>query len=198
MLGTVQDITIRKQAEIKLRNSQLFLTSIVENIPYMIFVKEAKDLQYLRFNKAGEALIGYPAEALIGKTDYEFFPKSEADFFTSKDREVLASKTLLDVPEEVIHTKSHGPRYLHTTKIPILDAHGDPLYLLGISEDITERRQADLERDERELLLNLIFETGPGCIKRVAADGTLLHINPAGSEIHRSRPGNRCGWAVCL
>ncbi len=147
MLGTVQDITIRKQADITLRNSELFLTSIVENIPYMIFVKEAKDLQYLRFNKAGEALIGYPTEALIGKTDYDFFSKSEADFFTGKDREVLASKTPLDVPEEVIHTKSHGTRYLHTKKIPLLDAKGDPLnILLGISDDITEQKQAELER----------------------------------------------------
>ena len=158
MLGTVQDITIRKQAEIKLRNSELFLTSIVENIPYTIFVKEAKDLQYLRLNKAGEELIGYPEEALIGKTDYDFFPKSEADFFTSKDREVLASKTLLDVPEEVIHTRSHGTRYLHTKKIPLLDANGDPLYLLGISDDITEQKQADLELVERNCMLELDVE----------------------------------------
>ncbi len=158
MLGTVQDITIRKQAEIKLRNSELFLTSIVENIPYTIFVKEAKNLQYLRLNKAGEALIGYPAEALIGKTDYDFFPKSEADFFTSKDREVLASKTLLDVPEEVIHTRSHGTRSLHTKKIPLLDANGDPLYLLGISHDITEQKQADLELMERNCMLELDVE----------------------------------------
>jgi PAS domain S-box-containing protein len=53
---------------------------------------------------------------------------------------------------------------------------------LGISEDITEQKQRELERTERELLLRLIFETGPGCIKRVAADGTLLHMNPAGLE----------------
>ncbi|MDT3776315.1 PAS domain S-box protein [Nitrospira sp. MA-1] len=183
MLGTVQDITIRKQADIELRNSELFLNSIVENIPYTIFVKEAKNLRYLRFNKAGEALVGYPTEKLIGKTDYDFFSKSEADFFTGKDREVLASKTLLDVPEEVIHTTSHGTRYLHTKKIPLLDANGDPLYLLGISDDITAQKQAELERREQEILLHLIFETGPGCIKRVAADGTLLHINPAGLEL---------------
>ncbi|MCA9452254.1 MAG: PAS domain-containing protein, partial [Nitrospira sp.] len=166
MLGIVQDITIRKQAEIHLQDSQRFLTSIVDNLPHMIFVKDAKDLRFIRFNQAGEELIGYSKEAMIGKTDYDFFPKSEADFYTSKDREVLLGKTLIDIPEEVIHTQFQGTRYLHTKKIPILDGQGTPQYLLGISEDITEQKQAELERTERETLLQLIFEMGPGCIKR--------------------------------
>lgn len=182
MLGTVQDISIRKQAEIKLRDSQMFLTSIIENLPHMIFVKDAKDLRFVLFNKAGEELIDHARTALLGKTDYDFFPAPDADFFTSKDREVLASKQLLDIPEEMIQPNTGGRRYLHTKKIPLLDAHGEPLFLLGISEDITERKQADLERDERELLLTLMVETGAGCVKRVAADGTLLHMNHAGLE----------------
>ncbi len=183
MLGTVQDITTRKQAEIHLQNSQKFLTSIVDNLPHMIFVKNAKDLRFISFNQAGEELLGYPKEWMIGKTDSDFFSKSEADLFTRKDREVLSGKSLIDIPEEVIQTQFHGTRYLHTKKIPILDEEGTPQYLLGISEDITEQKLAELERREREILLHLIFETGPGCIKRIAADGTLLHINPAGLEL---------------
>ena len=147
------EIVERKRAESGLQNSELFLNSIIENIPYMIFVKDAKDLQFLRFNKAGEELLGYPKKALIGKTDYDFFSKSEADFYTTKDREVLSGKTLLDIPEEIILTKSQGTRYLHTKKIPILDEHGLPQYLLGISEDITERKQAALESRERGITL---------------------------------------------
>ncbi|TFG63441.1 MAG: PAS domain S-box protein [Nitrospirales bacterium] len=177
-----KEVEERKLIESALRDSQAFLNSIVENIPHMIFVKDARDLQFLRLNKAGEELVGYPRERMIGKTDYNFFPKPEADSFTTKDREVLAGKTLVDIPEEVIQTKSQGARYLRTKKIPILDDDGNPQYLLGISEDITEQKLAKLEHTERELLLRLIFETGPGCIKRVAADGTLLHMNPAGLE----------------
>ena len=168
----------------------MFLNSIVENIPDMIFVKDAKDLRFLRWNQAGEKLVGYSKEAMIGKTDYDFFPKSEADFYTTKDREVLSGKTLLDIPEEVIQTKSQGTRYLHTKKIPILDEQGTPQYLLGISEDITEQKLAKLVHTQRELLLRLIFETGPGCIKRVAADGTLLHMNPSGLELIEAKEEN--------
>jgi PAS domain S-box-containing protein len=121
-----------------------FLETLVENLPNMIFVKDADELRFVRFNRAGEELLGWPRSALIGKNDYDFFPKDEADWFTSKDRGVLDSQLLLDIPEEVIQT-AHGRRYLHTRKVPMVDADGKSVYLLGISEDITLKREAEQE-----------------------------------------------------
>jgi PAS domain S-box-containing protein len=108
----------------------------------MVFVKDAEELRFVSFNRAGEELLGYQRGELIGKNDYDFFPKAEADFFTSRDREVLARGIVLDIPDEPIHTKN-GLRYLHTKKVPVLDAQGRPRYLLGISEDITERKSSE-------------------------------------------------------
>jgi len=123
----------------------LLFESIVENIPYMIFLKDARDLRFARINAAGERLLGFSREELIGRNDYDFFPEDEADFFTRKDRDVLHGRQLVDILEEPIQTRFLGLRVLHTKKIPILDEKGEPRYLLGISEDITERREA--ERD---------------------------------------------------
>lgn len=128
-----------------LQESNAFLDSVVENIPNMIFVKDAKELRFVKFNKAGEELLGYRREDLYGKNDYDFFHTSEAAFFTSKDREVLNSKRPLDIPEETIETHDKGRRFLHTKKIPLMDAQGEPEYLLGISEDITEQKRAAAE-----------------------------------------------------
>jgi PAS domain S-box-containing protein len=132
-------------SQVDLERDALFLRSIVENIPYMIFVKNADDLRFARFNKAGEELLGYTRDQLIGKNDYDFFPRDEADHFTAYDRSVLRGKEVVDIPEEPIETRTRGLRYLHTKKIPIVDEEGEPQFLLGISEDITERKQVRQE-----------------------------------------------------
>ncbi|MCA9727711.1 MAG: PAS domain-containing protein [Candidatus Eisenbacteria bacterium] len=122
-----------------------FLDSLIENIPDMIFVKDARDLRFILFNRAGEQLLGYAREDLIGRNDYDFFTKEEADFFTAKDREVLRSGRMHELFEEPIHTAHQGRRLLHTKKIPVVDEKGNPQYLLGISEDVTELRTLERE-----------------------------------------------------
>ena len=146
--GIDRDITERKQAVEETRHNQALLSSIIENIPHMIFVKDAKTLKFVRFNQAGEQLLGYPREELIGKSDYDFFPEREADFFAAIDRKVLEQGHSLDIPEEPIETRRKGRRLLHTKKVPINGDDGTPQYLLGISEDITEHKH--IEHVERE------------------------------------------------
>ena len=148
----LQDITARKRAEEKLRTTSQLLDSIVENIPNMIFLKRASDLRFVLFNRAGEQLLGFERAELLGKNDYDFFPKEQADAFTSKDREVLASSAILDIPEESIDTRHRGQRLLHTRKLALRDSQGEAEYLLGISDDITERKQYQLalEREAQE------------------------------------------------
>jgi PAS domain S-box-containing protein len=134
----------RRLADEESRETRLFLESVVENLPNMIFIKDAEHLRFVRFNKAGEELLGFARADLLGKSDYDFFPKEQADFFVTKDRLVLESKKLHDIPEEPIDTP-RGQRILHTKKIPICNKKGDPAYLLGISEDITDRKKTEEE-----------------------------------------------------
>ncbi len=141
--GAIIDITERKKTDEDMRRINAFLDSIVENIPNMIFLKDAKELRFVRFNRAGEELTGYLRSDFLGKNDYDFFPREQADFFTEKDRETLRGKEIVDIPEEPMKTRAKGLRTLHTQKVPILDAQGEPAYLLGISEDITERKNAE-------------------------------------------------------
>ncbi|MCJ7802365.1 MAG: EAL domain-containing protein [Candidatus Marinimicrobia bacterium] len=143
--------------ELKITQKQLYeknqlLDNIIENIPHMIFLKHASDLRYALSNKAGEKLTGFSQDVLLNHNDYEFYPKYQADFFILKDREVLQNGIILDIPEEPIETP-HGTRILHTKKIPIKDDHGQPRYLLGISEDITERIQVEEALYESEQFL---------------------------------------------
>jgi PAS domain S-box-containing protein len=174
-----RDITAHKRTHEEIRRSETFVTSVVENLPNMIFVKDAKDLKFVRVNKAGEDLLGHSREVLIGKSDYDFFPKEEADYFTAIDRQVLKAGSLLDIPEEPIETKDQGRRILHTKKIPICDDTGEPQYLLGISEDITDRKRTENALRESEEQYRSIFENAAEGIFQTTLDGKYVAVNPA-------------------
>jgi PAS domain S-box-containing protein len=147
--GRMAEIATRQRAEELARASEHFLNSIVENIPDVIFVKDAATLRFVRFNRAGEELLGYRREELIGKSVHDLFPAREAERFCANDRDVLESRKLVNIPEEPVFTR-YGPRLVHTMKIPILDVHGEPEFLLGISRDITESKRAEAELIESE------------------------------------------------
>lgn len=134
------DLRMRREVETHLQEAHSFMESLLENIPTMVFAKDAEQLRFVRFNQAGEKLLGLSRSELLGKSDTELFPAEQAAFFINKDREVLAQGDVIDIPEEEIDTVHQGRRILHTRKVPIMDAAGRPRFLLGISMDITQER----------------------------------------------------------
>lgn len=148
-----QDITQQKQSTealesiVALRTQELqesthLLNSIIENVPAMIFLKDAKELRFTLFNKMAEQIVGFTKEEMLGKNDFDFFPPEQAEFFTQKDQETLQSNSQVTIQEEPIRTKDGETRYLKTKKVAIVDKHNQPSYLLGISEDITQLKHS--------------------------------------------------------
>lgn len=136
-----------KETSSELMQSRDFLNLVIENVPHLMFVKDAKDLRFVHFNKAGEELLGLTKSELLGKTAHDLFPKEQADFFVQKDREALERKKLINISEEKLDTKT-GTKYLRTMKVPLLNEKGEPIYLLGFSEDITEWKKNEKIRLE--------------------------------------------------
>ncbi|MHB1375944.1 MAG: PAS domain-containing protein [Candidatus Humimicrobiaceae bacterium] len=126
--------------ESKKQNS--FFNSIIDNFPIMLFLKDAKELRFKMVNKAAEDLLGLSRKDILEKTDYDIFPKNQADFFVKKDREALSNKNSIFIEEEKIASKDKTI-IISTKKLPILDENNEPLYILGISENITEKRQLE-------------------------------------------------------
>jgi PAS domain S-box-containing protein len=161
-----RDITRNKQAEEEIKETKTLFQTVVENIPLMIFLKESKELRFILFNHAGEELLGYDRKVLLGKNDMDLFPPDQVAYFMAKDREVLDGKTgMLDIPEEPILSAKKGQLLLHTRKVRIQGADGKTKYLLGVSENITEQKQNQINLQNSLIKLQ---ETIKGTIETIA------------------------------
>ena len=105
-----------------------------------VFVKDARSLQYILVNRAGEKLWGLSREEVIGKTPHEIFDKATADTIVRHDREMSHKLGELNVPEHFINTPRNGVRLVTSSRICVRDRNGEAQYLLGVTEDITERK----------------------------------------------------------
>ncbi len=132
----------RRQAESAKGQTETFMRSIIERIPYMILVKEAENLRIKVANKAAEEWLDRSEKELLDSNELDLRPKEEAQASVQSDRQVLGEGRLLDM-EERLALPGKEERILHTQKIPVPDADGNPSYLLTISEDITRRRQTE-------------------------------------------------------
>jgi len=150
LLGAYQDITDQKHAREALRESERFLDSIIENLPVMVFVKDAATFRFVRLNKAGERMLGYSRERLIDHDAVGLVPPDEEAHFSKFDQLVATTGQAVDIPEETITTPEQGVMVMHTIKVPIFGDDGKPRYVLGISEDITARKAAEQARIESE------------------------------------------------
>ena len=142
-----QDITdvIKKRDE--LRELNLLLDGILNNIPVYLFVKDPEDdLRYLYWNKAFADHSGIPASKAIGHTDYEIFPvHGDAEKFRKDDLELLQTHKRIDMQETYLSANGEA-RIVQTLKA-LVPMEGRKPLLIGISWDIT-----NLQNIEQELI----------------------------------------------
>jgi diguanylate cyclase (GGDEF)-like protein/PAS domain S-box-containing protein len=136
-------MSARESAGAEIARTRQFLDTVVENIPAVVTVKDAGDERYVLANRSAEGLLGAPRNEIIGKRLHDVFAPEEADFLRAHDQEALKSRSLAVIHEHEIRTEHAGVRTLSTKKITIPDDAGEPRYLLTLSEDITQRKQAE-------------------------------------------------------
>jgi diguanylate cyclase (GGDEF)-like protein/PAS domain S-box-containing protein len=131
--------TARAQAD----HNRIFTEAVIEHIPSMVWVKSIQDGRYVMLNRAGEAILGVARDAFIGQTSSDFFPGAVADSLREEDRRLATNGGVVDFEMLPYLRRGEDQRLLHLKKIAICDGEGHPEYILGVGEDITDRRQAE-------------------------------------------------------
>lgn len=127
------------------RDANAFLDKMFEAVPHILYVKSVPDFRYMRINRAHEEMFEISRDELVGKSDAELFAPAQVQHIEAEDRATLTGTGVYDTEVDQLVSASHGVRTLHKKKVVIPNARGEPMYLLGIAEDVTEHRQAQHE-----------------------------------------------------
>lgn len=168
-----RDITARKQTNTELRRSKAFLESVVENVPLQMFWKDL-DSRYLGCNTklAKNAGFGRPDE-LIGKTDFEMVWKDQAELYRADDKAVMESGNPRLDYEQSWTTVNGDPIWTSVSKVPMRDESQRVIGILGLIQDITERRKTV----EQIRKLSLAVEQSPESIVITDLDANIEYVN---------------------
>ncbi|MEQ1629664.1 MAG: PhnD/SsuA/transferrin family substrate-binding protein, partial [Gallionella sp.] len=179
----------------QLRASNKLLDSIIENIPVMIYLKRASDLRYTLLNRRGESLLGYSREEVLEHDDHELFARTQAESALRDDRRALRSNDTIEIAEERIETPG-GPRILHSKKLVLRDDLRNPLYLLCIAEDITERITSSQHLKELNSNLAATLQAIPDVLFELDQHGTYLNVWSQSPELLYTEKAKLLGHTV--
>ena len=180
VLIVCEDITERKRIEEELSKHQHMLSHILNSIPQSIFWKDRNSV-YLGCNEvfAREAGLENP-EQIVGKTDYELpWLKEETEAYRAHDREVIESNRPKPHIIETLQRADGTRLWIDTSKTPLNNEKGEVYGILGVYEDITERKRVD---EEIKRLTHAI-EQSPVSVIITNTDGEIEYVNPKFTEI---------------
>ncbi|WP_428827088.1 PhnD/SsuA/transferrin family substrate-binding protein [Azonexus sp. IMCC34842] len=130
-----------------LAQERSILKTLIQTLPDLVWLKDMNGV-YLACNPMFEQFFGAREEAIVGKTDHDFVAAELADSFRENDRKAIAANRP-SINEEWVTLASDGRRLLlETTKVAMLSPDGQPIGVLGVGHDITERKRTNDELEQ--------------------------------------------------
>jgi len=152
-----RDVSEQKIASQALAHERGMLRTLIDTLPDLVWLKDV-DGVYLSCNRRFEDFFGAKETEIVGKTDFDFVEKSLAESFRAHDRNAM-EMVGPSVNEEEIQFASDGHReLLETTKVPMRNANGELIGVLGIGHNITARKHAERELEQHRLHLQELVE----------------------------------------
>ncbi|MCX7824109.1 MAG: PAS domain S-box protein [Verrucomicrobiae bacterium] len=172
-----RDITARKRADQKLRDSEALYHSLVENLPQCILRKDIAG-RFTFANRRHCESVGCTIEDLLGKTDADFYPRALAEKYWRNDQWVMETGQMLETVEE--HRPPGGETMLvHVMKTPLHNAAGRIIGVQCIYWDVTQQQQAEAARQR----LVTAVEQAAEAVVITDVKGTIQYVNPAFERI---------------
>ncbi len=191
---SVTDITERKRAEETLAAERNLIRTLIDTIPDLIYAKDV-DSRFILANTATARQMGAAtAGDLLGKSDLDFYPHELAlQYLASEQPIVREGKPVLGFEEPTIDAGGHA-RWQTTTKVPLRNAAGEIIGLVGITSDITERKDFEKALTQERQLLRTLMQTVPDYFYVKNARSEFVLANQALADVlHLESPDELIG-----
>lgn len=167
----------------KLKDSQRTLWQVMDTIPSAIFWKDKK-LKYLGCNKSFARSIKLSVKEIVGKDDYEIGWHELGDSYREDDRYIIETgESKLNYEEQIIQPNG-DIIWGRTSKMPLYDSDGNIYGVLGVFEDITERKKSEEALRESQLRYEQLAEKSRSVAWEVDKDGMYTYISPVVKELY--------------
>ena len=175
-------ISERQRAEVALNNERLQLRTLIDNLPYSIYVKDT-ECRFVVANQTCARRIGVASpEELVGHDDRKFYTPEAAHQYREDELRVMRENIGIYGKEMRVLTDSgKNQRWSSATKVPIKNAVGDVIGLVGIGIDITERKRTESYREMRREIIQLLNE--PGDLQEVLQRVITAVKTPTGVDV---------------
>lgn len=164
----------------ELEEHKQWLDSLMKSSRGILWEYDLRTLCFTYISEQIECLSGYPAQEWIANPMLwqDLLHPEDHDWVVEFFQEATTRKSNYQFEYRMI-AKDGGLVWFYDL-VTVIVEHDRPVKLRGVMIDITERKQVERGKAEQQALVNLMLNTGVGCIKRVAANGTLLYMNPTG------------------
>jgi len=150
IVGTHADISETKKVEFELRISKEKKKSLLNNLPFLAWMKD-RDGKFEIVNNMFTEFFKLKESEIIGKTAYEFLPKNIADFYFKDDDKIMKSGSRIS--HENMFTDESGEKWIETHKSTFFDSDGNTTGITGFFRDISERKKLETELHRKDKVL---------------------------------------------
>ncbi|MEX2047992.1 MAG: PAS domain S-box protein [Gemmatimonadota bacterium] len=194
----VRDITDSARARRLFDEQSHLLASIFDAAPALIFVKDRAG-RFVVANRAVAELYGTTPENLVGRSDADFNPNAaEIERFVGNDVDVIDSKRPKLIAEEPVTSPDRGTRWFQTIKVPLSPPGSAETLVLGISSDITDRKNAEEARAASDERFRLLLESMPDAVLVVDESGAIVFASSKSKSLFDYEPEELIGREVEL
>ena len=184
--SVIHDITDRKRAEIALQESERQMRALLDNIPDIVWLKDA-DSRFIAVNESFGKACGIKPTEIVGKTDLDMWPMELAEAYRADDQDVMRSGRTKRIEEPQVDAAGRQT-WMETFKTPIHNDRGDVIGTTGIARDITERKRVE------ELYRMLSDKSLAGVY--VVQDGVFKYLNANAASYAGYSPEELVGRAI--